>query len=109
MFFVYILANRNGVLYVGSTSDLRRRIAEHRLGLRKGFTHRYSVDRLVYFEATESSRALVARERQLKGWRRGRKVELIQGLNPEWCDLAASEFGDAGKQADPSGPEGPSG
>ncbi|MGH7590385.1 MAG: GIY-YIG nuclease family protein [Gemmatimonadales bacterium] len=93
MYYVYILANRNRVLYVGSTSDLRRRIAEHRLGLRKGFTHRYSINRLVYFELTPSSRAMVERERQFKGWRRERKVALIEAANPGWLDLAEAELG----------------
>ncbi|MGB7212006.1 MAG: GIY-YIG nuclease family protein [Gemmatimonadales bacterium] len=94
VYYVYILANRNRVLYIGSTSDLRKRVAEHRLGLREGFTHRYSVDRLVYFELTPSSRAMVERERQLKGWRRQRKVDLIEATNPEWRDLGADELGE---------------
>ena len=73
MYWVYIMANRNRALYVGSTSELVSRTAEHRVGARRGFTHRYTVNRLVYYEMTESAHAMVERERQLKGWRRARR------------------------------------
>ena len=93
MYWVYIMANQNRALYVGSTSELVRRVAEHRLGARRGFTHRYTVNRLVYYEMTESASAMVERERQLKGWRRARKVSLIESVNPEWRDLAEDDLG----------------
>ena len=71
---VYILASRSRVLYIGSTSDLLRRMYQHRTQIVKGFTQRYDVTRLVYFEQTSNSRAAVERERELKGWRREKKV-----------------------------------
>ena len=86
---VYILASAGRVLYVGSTSNLTRRLAEHRAGKFRGFTKRYNVTRLVYFETTTSAPAAVARERQLKGWRRSRKLALVESTNPKWRDLGA--------------------
>lgn len=88
-FFVYILASRrNGTLYVGVTNDLARRLAEHRAKLVPGFTRKYGVDRLVYFEAFDSIVEARAREHTLKRWRRAWKIALIEKLNPEWCDLS---------------------
>jgi putative endonuclease len=85
---VYILASgRNGTLYVGVTSDLRRRVWEHREGMVPGFTRRYDVHRLVYFETHEDMLGAVGREKQIKKWRRAWKLELIEGMNPEWEDL----------------------
>ena len=88
-FFVYILANKkNGTLYVGVTNNLARRIAEHRAKLVPGFTRKYGVDRLVYFEAFESILEARAREHALKRWRRAWKIALIEELNPDWRDLS---------------------
>ena len=84
---VYILASRSRVLYVGVTNDLRRRIYEHRTA-RTGFTAAYRVHRLVYFETIGPPIAAIAREKELKRWRRERKVALIEATNPEWWDLA---------------------
>ena len=86
---VYILANaRRTVLYIGVTSNLARRLAEHRAGVHpSSFTKRYNLDRLVYVEAGRDIRAAIAREKQLKGWRREKKVALIDATNPEWRDL----------------------
>ena len=82
--------DRRTVLYVGVTADLARRMAEHKLGVHpSSFTRRYNVDRLVYFELAASMTAAIAREKQLKGWRRERKVALIEQANPTWRDLAA--------------------
>ena len=91
-FFVYILASRSGVLYTGVTRDLLRRVHQHRDGSIPGFTRRYRVTRLVYFEETTSARAAFARERQIKGWSRGRKLELIEATNGGWIDLALDWF-----------------
>jgi putative endonuclease len=88
----YILASRSRVLYVGSTSDLVRRVYQHRTRMIKGFTQKYDVTRLVYFEQTPNARAAVAREREIKGWRRQKKVRLIESVNPGWLDLAAGWF-----------------
>jgi len=91
-YWVYILTNRSGTLYVGMTSNLERRIAEHRAGhYPNAFTERYAIDRLIYVERYTEARDAVQRERQLKGWRRTKKVALINAVNPSWRDLAAGE------------------
>lgn len=86
--FVYIMSNKSHRLYVGQTTELLHRAAQHRAKTYpNGFTARYNFDRLVYFEIVESQKDAVARERQLKGWTRARKVALIQEKNPNWRDL----------------------
>jgi putative endonuclease len=88
LFFVYILASkRNGTLYVGVTNDLARRMSEHKAGFVPGFTRKYQVDQLVYFEAFASILEARAREHALKRWRRAWKIALIEKSNPCWCDL----------------------
>ena|ERR1700761_1415538 len=88
-YFVYILASRkNGTLYVGVTNDLARRISEHKSKLVPGFTRKYSVDQLVYFEQYASILEARAREHALKRWRRAWKIALIEKLNPDWRDLS---------------------
>ena len=88
LFFVYILASkRNGTLYVGVTNNLARRLLEHRAKLVPGFTRKYEVDQLVYFEVFNSILEARAREHSLKRWRRAWKVALIEKLNPDWRDL----------------------
>jgi putative endonuclease len=90
-FFVYILASRkHGTLYIGITSDLVRRVHEHKLKLVPGFSARYGVDKLVYFEAFDDPANAIAREKQLKKWRREWKIRLIEDANPEWIDLSAT-------------------
>ena len=87
--FVYILASRrNGTLYIGVTNDLPRRVAEHKVGLVPGFTHKYNVKMLVWFEQFPSAQEAVEREKQLKNWHRAWKIALIEKTNPEWRDLA---------------------
>jgi putative endonuclease len=87
-YYVYIITSKSGVLYIGVTNDLNRRILEHREKLRPGFTSKYNVSRLVYFEAFREIRDAIAREKQLKGWRREKKVALIHTNNPAWRDLS---------------------
>ena len=88
MFFVYLLSNRpHGTLYTGSTSNLVRRVWEHKLKAVPGFTMQYSVDRLVWFELHETLEAAMQRERRIKGWKRQWKIELIENNNPHWIDL----------------------
>ena len=85
---VYLLASRrNGTLYVGVTSDLIKRVWEHKNDLVEGFTRRYGVHTLVWFEQHESMSEAIAREKAIKAWRRRWKVELIQRTNPQWRDL----------------------
>ena len=85
---VYILASKkNGTLYIGVTSDLVKRIWEHRNNVVEGFTRRYGVHRLVWYELHESMESAIQREKRLKEWRRAWKLELIEGTNPDWQDL----------------------
>ena len=85
---VYILASkRNGTLYVGVTSNLPKRVWEHRNNVVEGFTSRYQIHKLVYFETCESMEGAIAREKQIKDWRRARKLRLIESSNPYWRDL----------------------
>jgi putative endonuclease len=87
-FLVYILASRrNGTLYIGMTDDLSRRIWEHRTGVTPGFTKKYGVKTLVWYEVHESREAAFQRERQLKKWSRAWKLRLIEEMNPQWRDL----------------------
>ena len=88
-FYVYLLASRSRRLYVGMTNDLERRVSEHKSKAVPGFTSRYNIDRLVWFESTDSVLAAAERERQLKNWRREKKVMLIEMENAAWEDLAA--------------------
>ena len=89
-YFVYILTNwNNKVMYVGVTNNLERRLYEHKNMLVKGFTQRYRVHKLVYFEHTTDVYAAIQREKQIKGWRRDRKNELVESMNPQWEDLAS--------------------
>lgn len=88
MYYVYILASVKRALYVGMTNDLRRRMYEHKTGAGTSFGTRYRIDRLVYFECGSDVRGVIEREKQLKGWRRQRKIDLIESQNPEWEDLA---------------------
>ena len=88
MYYVYILASKSRTLYIGITRHLAVRIAQHKAGTYGAFTRQYKVFRLVYFERYYSSRTAIAREKQLKGWRREKKVALIERDNPTWEDLA---------------------
>jgi putative endonuclease len=91
-FYVYLMASLSRIVYTGMTSDLVRRVWEHRNGTTGGFTARYRVHRLVYFEEYRNARLATARERQIKGWTRERKLRLIEAGNAEWIDLAAAWF-----------------
>ena len=87
-YFVYLLASeRNGTLYVGVTNDLVRRVHEHRTDAVPGFTSRYGVHRLVWFDSTPSVEAAIHREKQMKNWKREWKIALIERENPQWLDL----------------------
>jgi putative endonuclease len=87
-YFVYILTNPSRTLYVGVTSDLARRLDVHRNVHTRGFTSRYHVTRLVHVERTSDVHSAIAREKQLKGWSRRKKIALIESANPKWTDLA---------------------
>ena len=87
-YFVYILANKSQLLYVGVTDDLLRRVYEHKHKLNEGFTKKYNINKLVYFESTNDVTVAIAREKQIKGMLRSKKIELIKTMNPEFKDLS---------------------
>jgi putative endonuclease len=96
-YFVYILASHSGTLYIGVTGNLRRRIWQHKQHAIAGFTETYDVTRLLYFETFHEVLQAIAREKQLKGWRRAKKIELLETKNPKWEDLSR-EWYSAGEQ-----------
>jgi putative endonuclease len=85
---VYILGSLSGTLYIGVTSNLHKRAFEHKFHRREGFTHEYDVERLLYWESYDDVHKAIGREKQLKGWRREKKIVLIESLNPHWLDLS---------------------
>ena len=88
-YYVYMLSNwNNKVLYVGVTSDLERRLSQHKLQLYDGFTKKYNVNKLVYYELHRDIRYAIAREKQIKGWARKKKDDLVESINPKWQDLS---------------------
>jgi len=87
-YYVYILASKSRRLYIGVTNDLERRLYEHKNKLVEGFTEKYNIDRLVYFEDGGDVLAAIEREKQLKGWLRAKKLALIASMNPAWDDLS---------------------
>ena len=92
VYCVYILASRSRILYTGVTSQLLERVKQHREGLVPGFTTRYQIHRLAYFETFSSPKCAIMREKQIKGWNRAKKVALIEARNPTWEDLAQKFF-----------------
>lgn len=86
-YFFYMMANRSKTLYTGMTNNLARRVDEHKHMLVDGFTRRYLIDRLLYYEVTNDVEAAIRREKQVKGWVRRRKIALIESVNPEWRGL----------------------
>jgi len=91
-YVVYILASRSRVLYVGVTNNLELRVFQHKKGTTPGFTKRYYVSKLVYYEIWADIRGAITREKQLKGWLRSKKVALIESKNPKWLDLSVELF-----------------
>lgn len=91
IYFTYILASKkNGTLYVGITNDLNRRVSEHKKFSIPGFTAKYKISNLIYFEEFDNAYDAIAREKQLKGWRRSKKIFLIERFNPDWIELDPS-------------------
>jgi putative endonuclease len=95
-YYVYTLASPSRILYTGVTSNLERRVLQHRRKLLPGFTTRYNVNRLVYYEIFSDVRAGIAREKQVKGWVRERKIALIESANRDWKDLSDGWYGKQG-------------
>ncbi len=103
-YYIYVLSSSSGVLYIGITNDLIRRVGEHKLLIKEkikkyttdsalNFTTKYNVDRLVYYEQSESAESAILREKQLKGWTRQKKVDLIKSINPRFEDLYNAVLG----------------
>ena len=89
-YYVYLLTNwNNKVIYLGVTNNLERRLYEHKNKLVKGFTEKYNVNKLVYFEETQDVTAAIAREKEIKKWRREKKNQLVEQMNPNWKDLSS--------------------
>ena len=91
-YYVYIMNSPTGTLYTGVTNDLMRRVYEHKHKVVEGFTKTYNVTRLAYFEETADAHSAIAREKEIKGWRRSKKIDLIKSMNPTWSDLAEDWF-----------------
>ena len=107
-FYVYLLASRrHGTLYLGVTNDLLRRVYEHKSKTIVGFTARYGVDRLVWYEIYDAPEVAIKREKSIKKWHRDWKIRLIEAQNPNWHDLLAglTQDGHSGAQAEPARPE----
>lgn len=100
--YVYIMASASGVLYVGVTSDLVRRVYEHKSGIVPGFTKRYNVTRLAYYGDLPDMASAIAREKRIKAWRRQKKVALIGTANPKWVDMSPGWHDGGGQGRDSS-------
>ena len=87
-YHVYIMTGRSDTLYTGVINNLERRVYEHKHGVIKGFTKKYNLTMLVYYETTDDVRSAISRERQIKGWLRSKKIALIESTNPQWRDLS---------------------
>ena len=87
-YFIYIMTNRSGTLYIGVTNNLTRRVYEHKYKLIPGFTSKYNINRLIYFETTSDIHEAISREKQLKGWTRKKKLDLVRTTNPVFADLS---------------------
>ena len=103
-YYVYILTNESGTLYTGVTNNLERRVYEHKCKLVEGFTKRYNITRLVYYEAIGEVRAAIEREKQIKSWRRQKKPFLIQSTDPRWRDLSEGWYEERTQVAEGSDP-----
>jgi putative endonuclease len=87
-FYVYIMTSPTGTLYTGMTNDLKKRVYQHKHKLIPGFTAKYNITRLVYYEETSDVKSAITREKQIKGWVRRKKIALIESKNPKWQDLS---------------------
>ena len=87
-YFIYIMTNRSGTPYIGLTNDIKKRIYQHKNKLINGFTKKYNIDRLIYFETFSDVYSAIDREKTIKGWLRKKKTELVNEVNPQWRDLS---------------------
>lgn len=91
-YYVYIMTNKSKTLYTGVTNNLERRVYEHKKKLVPGFTSKYNITKLVYYEEGNDVNVALAREKQIKGWLRAKKIALIESVNPEWKDLSLAWY-----------------
>lgn len=91
-YYVYIMSNKSRILYIGVTNNLSRRVYEHKNKIVEGFTSKYNINELVYFEQVRDIHSAITREKQLKGWLREKKINLIHSSNPKWEDLSAGWY-----------------
>ncbi|GAB4129809.1 MAG: GIY-YIG nuclease family protein [Ignavibacteriales bacterium] len=87
-YYIYIMTNKSRTLYTGVTNNLQRRVYEHKEKLIPGFTAKYNINKLIYYEIFTDINSAIAREKQIKGWLRKKKIDLIESINPEWKDLS---------------------
>jgi putative endonuclease len=87
-YYVYIMTNRSGTLYTGVTNNIKQRVYQHKNKLIEGFTKKYNIDKLIYVETFSNVNSAISREKTIKGWLRKKKIELINGVNPNWQDLS---------------------
>jgi len=87
-YYVYVMTNKSGTLYVGLTNNIKKRVYEHKNKLVEGFTKKYNIDKLLYFETFSEIYSAIAREKTIKGWLRKKKIELVRTTNPGWTDLS---------------------
>ena len=88
-----MLTNKSGTLYTGVTGNLARRVYEHKHKLAEGFTKKYNITKLVYYEMTNEVKSTIEREKEIKGWLRSKKLALVESMNPQWADLAEGWYG----------------
>ena len=93
-YYVYIMTNKSGTLYTGMTNDLARRVYEHKNKLFPGFTRKYNITKLVYYDVLDNPYDAIVAEKRIKGWRREKKIKLISEYNPEWRDLGIDVLGE---------------
>jgi len=91
-YYIYIMTNKSKTLYIGVTDNLERRVYEHKNKLIEGFTKKYNITKLVYYEMTNDVLSAIEREKQIKGWLRRKKIALIEAVNPKWADLSEEGF-----------------
>jgi len=87
-YYIYIMTNNSKTLYIGVTDNLERRVYEHKNKLIEGFTKKYNITKLAYYEMTNDVQSAIEREKQIKGWLRRKKIDLIEAMNPKWTDLS---------------------
>jgi len=91
-YYIYIMTNKSKTLYIGVTDNLERRVYEHKNKLIEGFTKKYNITKIIYYEMTNDVQSAIEREKQIKGWLRGKKIALIEAMNPKWADLSEEGF-----------------